>query len=159
MYENIEPILNALNETPRILNELISEINSGLYKKEIVSGKWTIHEHATHVAMSDLQGFQKRLVDFKEKEKPAFTSLSGSNFHSNYYLNLNLEKTVEDFFKVRQQTIDFALSLTDKDWNKEAIHSEYEKYTPNIMLRHLLMHDHNHLYKIEDMGFGIGHVK
>ena len=33
--------------------------------------------------------------------------------------------------------------------------TEYWKYTPYIMLRHLLMHDHSHLYKIEDMGYRI----
>ena len=66
---------------------------------------------------------------------------------------------VKSFFNVRQKTIELAKSLTEEDWSKEAVHPEYEKYTPYIMIRHLLMHDHNHLYKIEDMGFGIGHVK
>ncbi len=159
MNKNITSILNALEETPRILSELISEIDKEMIQKDIVKGKWTIHEHATHIAITDLHGFQERLLNFREKEKPKFTSLSGDNFEKGFYLHLNLEETIEDFYHVRQRTIELAKSLTKEDWEKEGIHPEYKKYTPYIMLRHLLMHDHNHLYKIEDMGFGIGHVK
>ena len=74
-------------------------------------------------------------------------------------MELDLFKTIEDFFSIRQSTIELAHSLDESMWNKEAIHPEYKRYTPYSMLRHLLMHDHFHLYKIEDMGFGIGPIK
>ncbi|MCH2196132.1 DinB family protein [Kordia sp.] len=159
MNQQIEPILNALSETPRLLQELISEINPALYKKQIIHGKWSIHEHATHIGVGDMYGFQKRLKDFKEQEKPVFEPLSGDSFDKNFFIELDLHKTIEDFFEIRHKTIELAKAFDANDWNKLAIHPEYKTYTPYIMLRHLLMHDHNHLYKIEDMAFGIGHVK
>ena len=159
MNPKIETILNALNETPRILKELILEIDTTLYKKKIIKDKWSIHEHATHVAVNDVYGFQKRLEDFKQYEKPIFEPLSGDNFDDNFFIELDLEKTLNDFFKIRENTIELARAFDKNNWNKEAIHPEYKTYTPYIMLRHLLMHDHSHLYKIEDMGFGIGHIK
>ena len=158
MNQKIQPILNALAETPRLLQELILEINPKLYKKKIIKNKWSIHENATHIAVGDIYGFQKRLTDFKEQEKPVFQPLSGDSFDKNFFMELDLKKAITDFFKLRQQTIELVRSFNSKDWNKPAIHPEYKIYTPYIMLRHLLMHDHNHLYKIEDMGFGIGHV-
>tara|TARA_B110000967_G_C18863293_1_gene551284 strand:+ start:1457 stop:1936 length:480 start_codon:yes stop_codon:yes gene_type:complete len=159
MNQKVEPLLKALKETPRLLKELISEIDPVLYKAKIIEGKWSIQEHATHIAVGDLYGFQKRLKDFKQKETPTFKPLSGDSFPNNFFMELDLFKTVEDFFSIRQSTIELAFSLDESAWNKEAIHPEYKKYTPYIMLRHLLMHDHSHLYKIEDMGFGIGHIK
>jgi hypothetical protein len=159
MNQKIETILNALKETPRLLKELITEIDPGLYKENIIKGKWSIHEHATHVAVGDTYGFQKRLKNFKQKENPTFEPLSGDNFPKNFFLELDLTKTLEEFFKIRQSTIELAYTLKSADWHKEANHSEYKRYTPYIMLRHLLMHDQSHLYKIEDMGFGIGHIK
>ncbi|WP_298517959.1 DinB family protein [uncultured Kordia sp.] len=159
MNQKIEPILHALSETPRLLAELISEIDPALYKKEIIKGKWSIHEHATHIGVGDMYGFQKRLQDFKEHEKPIFEPLSGDNFDSTFFIELDLQKTITDFFDMRNKTIELAKEFNADDWNKLAMHPEYKTYTPYIMLRHLLMHDHNHLYKIEDMGFGIGHVK
>jgi hypothetical protein len=159
MNREIETILNALNETPRLLKELIDEINPELYKEKIIKGKWSIHEHATHIAVGDIYGFQKRLEDFRQKENPSFEPLSGDNFDKDFFIQLDLIKSISDFFEIRQKTIELAKSFDSKDWDKLAIHPEYKIYTPYIMLRHLLMHDHNHLYKIEDMGFGLGHVK
>lgn len=69
MNREIETILNALSETPRLLKELITEIDSELYKEEIIKGKWSIHENATHIAVGDIYGFQKRLNDFKQEDK------------------------------------------------------------------------------------------
>lgn len=159
MNRKIETILNALSETPRLLKELISEIDPKLYKKKIIEGKWSIHENATHIAVGDIYIFQKMLKDFKEKQKPTFESLSGENFAEDFFIELDLKKSINDFFEIRQRTIELAKEFNSNDWNKLAIHPEYKTYTPYIMLRHILMHDHNHLYKIEDMGFGIGHIK
>ncbi|CAI8366667.1 MAG: Uncharacterised protein [Polaribacter sejongensis] len=155
MNREIETIISALIETPRLLKELISEIDSKIYKEKIINGKWSIHEHATHIAVSDIYGFQKRLSDFKQKEKPIIEPLSGDNFEKNFFMELDLKKSLDDFFEIRQTTIELAKAFNKNDWNKLAIHPEYKTYTPYIMLRHLLMHDHNHLYKIEDMGLGI----
>lgn len=159
MNRDIETLLNALAETPRLLKELITEIDSELYKKKIIKDKWSIHEHATHVAVGDIYGFQKRLIDFRQETKPTFEPLSGDNFDQDFFIKLDLNKSINDFFEIRLRTIELAKEFNKNDWNKLAIHPEYKTYTPYIMLRHLLMHDHNHLYKIEDMGFGIGHVK
>lgn len=159
MDQDIETILTALRETPRLLKELITEIDPDLYKQDIIKGKWSIHEHATHVAVGDIYGFQKRLEDCKQYKYPIIEPLSGDNFSKNFFLELDLFQTLEEFFKIRQSTIELAHALNKEDWYKEANHPEYKTYTPYIMLRHLLMHDHAHLYKIEDMGFGIGHVK
>ncbi len=159
MNREIESILDALSETPRLLKELIDEIEPKLYKEKIIKGKWSIHEHATHIAVGDIYGFQKRLEDFRQKEKPTFEPLSGDNFDEDFFIKLELKKTINNFFEIRQKTIELAKEFDSNGWDKLAIHPEYKNYTPYIMLRHLLMHDHNHLYKIEDMGFGIGHIK
>lgn len=159
MTREIDTILDALGETPRLLNELISEISPELYRKDIIPGKWSIHEHATHIAVGDIYGFQKRLEAFKSKDQPVFEPLSGDNFDKNFFIELDLEKSIHEFIEIRKTTIELAREFDSNDWDKQAVHPEYKIYTPYIMLRHLLMHDHNHLYKIEDMGFGIGHVK
>lgn len=156
--KEIETILIALSETPIILSELINEIEPELYKKEIITGKWSIHEHATHIAVGDIYGFQKRLKDFKIEETISFEPLSGDNFDEDFFINLDLKQTTNNFFEIRQKTIELAKSFNKNKWNKVAFHPEYKTYTPYIMLRHLLMHDHAHLYKIEDMGLGIKHV-
>ena len=159
MNQNISPILLALQETPRLLKELMLEIDPKLYKKQILTGKWSIHEHATHIAVTDTYGFQKRLKQFQNETVPLIEPLSGDNFDKTFFMSLDLEASIAAFFTTRQTTLKLAKELDNDIWHKQAHHPEYKTYTPYIMLRHLLMHDHAHLYKIEDMGFGIGHVK
>ena len=103
MNREIEHILQALGESPRLLKELITEIDPKLYKKEIIKGKWSIHEHATHIAVGDLYGFQKRIKAFKQEEKPIFQPLSGDDFDDTFFIELNLEKVIHDFFEIRQK--------------------------------------------------------
>ena len=155
MTQEIETILDSLQETPRLLKQLLREIDTKLYKENIVEGKWSIHEHATHMAVGDIYGFQSRLEEFKKKETPIFEPLSGENFPKDFFMELDLNRSVNDFFRVRETTIELARTFNQGDWNKSAVHPEYKSYSPYIMLRHLLMHDHTHLYKIEDMGLGI----
>lgn len=154
MNHTIEPILDALQETPRLLKELINETPKERLQKELIKDKWTIHEHATHIAVGDIYGFHKRLEQFETEKRPIIEPLSGDNFPRDFFINLDLKTTVEEFFEIRSKTIALAKDLKPEDWHKEADHPEYKKYTPYIMLRHLLMHDHTHMYKIEDMGFG-----
>ena len=50
------------------------------------------------------------------------------------------------------QFISGLIRSADKSiWIKEAEHPEYHIYTPYIMLRHRLMHDHFHMYRIEEL--------
>jgi hypothetical protein len=116
MNLKIETILNALNQTPRILHELIHEIDDDLHTEKIIPGKWSIHEHATHVAVGDLYDFQKRLVAFKNEVKPIFQPLSEANFDKDFFLNLDLHKSVEGFYKIRQETIQNAKEFSSEDW-------------------------------------------
>lgn len=150
-----QSLLNSLSDSPRLLQELIHEIPKERLTAELIPGKWTIHEHATHVSVGDKYGFQKRLEQFIAEDRPTIEPLSGDNFDSDFFINLDLDEALDEFILLRNKTIELATQLPVEVWHKEADHPEYSKYTPYIMLRHLLMHDHTHMYKIEDMGFGV----
>ncbi|MDA0195055.1 MAG: hypothetical protein O2951_08420 [Bacteroidetes bacterium] len=36
-------------------------------------------------------------------------------------------------------------------WSKTAVHPEFNKYSHYILLRHAMMHDHFHMYRIEEL--------
>jgi hypothetical protein len=40
---------------------------------------------------------------------------------------------------------------TPDDWEKVATHPEYTHYTLYILARHILMHDHWHMYRMEEL--------
>ncbi len=149
--KSIAEITESLSKTPEILIELLNEIPSDLLKKRRIEHKWTIHEHACHIALGDKFGFHKRIVAFKNELEPKFDPLSGESFDKTFYYEMNLNKALVEFKQLRRKTIELTNDQEPKIWNKNAIHPEYEKYTPYIMLRHLLMHDYFHIYRIEEL--------
>jgi len=149
--KSITEITEALSKTPDILIELLNEIPTDLLKQRRIVNKWTIHEHACHIAMGDKFGFHKRMVAFKNELEPIFEPLSGESFDKNFYFEMNLNEALDEFKQLRSQTIESINNLESEIWNKNGIHPEYEKYTPYIMLRHLLMHDYFHIYRIEEL--------
>ena len=52
---------------------------------------------------------------------------------------------------MRRKTVELARTLSPEDWRKEATQPEYEYYTAKILLRHMLMHDNLHMYRIEQL--------
>ena len=107
------------------------------------------------MCIGDVHGFQKRLPEFLSSNRPKFEPLSGESFPVDHFMKLDLMANIEAFFEARKTSIQMAQSFHPELWDKESDHPEYAKYTPYIMLRHLLMHDHAHLYRIEDLGNGI----
>ena len=148
---NIEKIINTLAHTPQLLEEIIEEIPERMLKQQRIPGKWTIHEHACHICVGDHYVFHPRLAQFKQEEHPDFKPYSGESFDDDYLINMNLTQALQDFKTLRAASVEMAQNLSPSLWNKEGDHPEYTMYTPAIMIRHFVMHDYYHLYRIEEL--------
>jgi len=114
-------------------------------------GKWSIHEHACHIATGDQSGFIDRFKQFINEQRPIIKPLSGESFPPDYLIKMDLNEALDIFFEKRKELISLVRSADKSIWVKEAEHPEYQIYTPYIMLRHRLMHDHFHMYRIEEL--------
>jgi len=151
MKKTKDDILSALRLTPDLLRELLHEFDGVDFKIKPEKNKWSVHEHATHIAIGERFGFHIRMQQFLNEEFPEIQPLSGASFPADFFLKINLSDALNEFLKNRDKTVELAMVFPEHLWNKKASHPEYKKYTPFIMLRHLLMHDLYHLYKIEDL--------
>jgi hypothetical protein len=66
-------------------------------------------------------------------------------------MEADLDFSLQLYTELRAKTVQVARSFDQKDWAKEAYHPEYESYTAKILLRHMLMHDFLHQYRIEQL--------
>jgi uncharacterized damage-inducible protein DinB len=148
---DIHKIITCLEQTPLILKNLISQIPEELYEVRRIKNRWSIHEHACHVATGEKYGFLKRIEQFKKEDRPKIGPLSGESFPPDFYMQMDLKSALKEFENFRKKVIDISNNLEESIWNKEADHPEYKMYTPYIMLRHLLLHDHFHMYRIEEL--------
>lgn len=150
----VEEMLTCLEKTPAILKELVGSVPktpSWRLKERQVEGKWSIHEHACHIVNSH-HLMAERVKSFIENDAPSFKSyIPGKTTPPDELLNMDLDQKMAEFPGLRSKFIDLVRSAPAEAWEKSAEHEEYSEYTLYIMLRHLLMHDHVHMYRMEEL--------
>lgn len=144
--------LEILSATPHILKEMLDEIPPSSLKQRRIPGKWSIHEHACH--LYDAQGMMlSRFETFKTIRNPVFQPfIPGSDATpDDHLIRMDLETSIKSFETDRKKLVTFLQTFNGDDWNNEGSHPEYSTYTPAIFLRHIMMHDHFHMYRIEEL--------
>ncbi|MGI6456193.1 MAG: DinB family protein [bacterium] len=148
---NTELLINSLKFSPERLRELLSDIPPERLKEHRIPGKWSIHENACHLALVDEMMLQ-RLERFMQEEHPEFKPYCpGEGEADVVLLDLDLQTCLEKYATLRRQLVEKLSTLTPDLWQRKAIHPEYLDYTPFIMARHVLLHDHLHMYRIEEL--------
>lgn len=144
-------MIRNLADGPLLLKDLLKEIPEDQYKVQRIPNKWTIHEHVCHLADIEMMMYD-RLLTFKNVDYPVFQPfLPGTNVGDEHLIKENMNKALERYSEHREKMVQLARSFGPQDWIKEASHPEYEVYTPKILIRHMLMHDHLHFYRIEQL--------
>ena len=147
----IDTKLQILASTPDLLEDLLSEIPESLLKERRIEGKWSIHEHAVH--LPEAQGMiNERFRRFKEEQNPVFKPyLPGDTVSDDYLIDVELNIALEKFRKGRIEMITILKSYSSTEWKNEGSHPEYVKINPLLWVRHVMMHDHFHMYRIEEL--------
>lgn len=147
----ISVFINQLEQNSWIYEDLLSEIPLEIMKKRRLGDKWSIHEHACHMAEVEHLMYD-RFLTFKNVEYPVFQPFLQEKARPEIQLlDMNFKKAVRQFKEERKKTIQLIRQFEETDWKKEATHPEYQQYNAKILLRHLLMHDHFHMYRMEEL--------
>lgn len=149
MKESAAVCIAQMGQNKKILRALLDDISSERYEQNFGDGIWSVREHLSHLAA--VQPVQiERIKAFLEKEKPEVVP---------YYPGQETKKTSADidslyaeFCRDRDIQLEMVRSADDGVFRKEAVHPGYVKYSFEILLRHLVMHDQFHFYRIEDIG-------
>ena len=148
----IPDILNSLRQAPGVLTDLVGTIPEKRMALRRGDGFWTISAHVSHLAQVQplLLG---RLRRFRDETRPSFVP----------YVPADDEKVPEpapliptasalaQFSKLRAAQLDLIENWDAAIWSKEADHPEYDCYTGLILVRHILMHDYWHMYRMEEL--------
>jgi uncharacterized damage-inducible protein DinB len=151
--ETIKLLLQALGPTPHLLEDMIRRIPSSRLKARRAAKGWSIHTHACHLVGVQPMLYE-RLQRFTLEEHPTFTPYfpdKAGEDPEGALLRLDLETSLKAFHDYRRQLMHFAAGAPNAFWEQKATHPEYDEYTPLILLRHMLMHEHLHMYRIETL--------
>ncbi len=147
----IDILKTQLRQNLEIFQDLLTNINKEQLKTRRRPQKWSIHEHICHMAEVETATYD-RFLTFKNVEYPVFQPfLQGTTRPEDHLINMKLKKAIRQYKDTRAKTLTLLNSFENQDWEKEATHPEYKICTPKILLRHLVMHDQFHLYRIEEL--------
>ena len=146
-----EQLIDALERGPHIVIPMIRQADSSALKRRPARGKWSIHEHACHLAMAD-ELYQRRLDIMVSQDKPVIKSYDpGRDDPEDALLHVDLEDALARYTTLRKELVRRLRVLTPEDWSKRADHDEYNSYGMFTMIRHLALHDFFHAYRIEEL--------
>jgi uncharacterized damage-inducible protein DinB len=150
--QDIRDLLDGLRRTPRVLSEFVKTIPEAKLDVRRGQGFWTIAEHVSHLAE-----VQPMLLDrferFMHEPRPEFVPYlpADGEEYADTPERVDTAAALERFARYREKQVDLLERADDAIWHRTAIHPEYEDYSFYILVRHTLMHDFWHMYRIEEL--------
>ena len=149
--KTIEQFMDALELSGSILENLVESIPAELYQLQRRPEFWTIAEHVDHLA--DVQSMLlERIERFQKEEHPEFIPYFPAEEElANGPKEIDLKDSLGRFKSERGRQLELLQNMNEGDWSKSAAHPEYRQYSLPILVRHILMHDYWHMYRIEEL--------
>jgi hypothetical protein len=149
--ETVASVLEALERAPSIVVPLVREVPPMLVKRRPAPTKWSVHEHACHLAQVDRM-YSIRLDLILTHPEPVITPYDpGRDEPDDVFLRMDLEQSLEQYVEDRKALVTRLRQLAPEGWNRTAEHGEYSHYSVFIMFRHVALHDLFHAYRIEEL--------
>jgi hypothetical protein len=64
---------------------------------------------------------------------------------------MDIAAVLQEFEEYRKKQLTLLETADDIIWRRTASHPEYDRYSLYILTRHVLMHDHWHMYRMEEL--------
>ena len=149
--ETTAAVIDALERAPAIVVPLVREVPPQRLKQRPSPGRWSVHEHACHLAHVH-QLFFDRLEVMLASPAPVITPYDpGTGDPDDLLLALDLDASLARYEADRARLVARVRQLTPDQWQRRAEHGEYSHYSVFIMFRHLALHDFLHAYRIEEL--------
>ena len=149
--QDIPDLLECLRRSVNILSAFVASIPEDKLNRRRGTGTWSVAEHACHLAQIQPM-MLARLQRFLSEDRPEFVPfIPGEAEEEDRPPKMEIKATLAEFAQYRQKQLELLEMADDALWQKTAIHPEYDLYTLYILIRHILMHDHWHMYRMEQL--------
>jgi hypothetical protein len=113
-----------------------------------VKDYWTIYQHVEHLAESQ-KVLLHRMNLFLSEEKPVIKPYGPNG--NDAAVRLPIQSHVDEFERLRNQQIVVIRNAGEEVWRKSGEHPEFKKYSFDILVRHALLHDGFHMWRMEEL--------
>lgn len=150
--ENKLALLEGLRQAPAILSAFVSDIAEDKLDRRRGDGCWTIAEHLSHLAHVQPM-LLERIQRFLDEDRPEFIPYIPGETEDEPTTpeRMAIAAALSQFSAIRKSQLGLLEGASDATWAKQAVHPEYDQYGFHILVRHILMHDHWHMYRMEEL--------
>ncbi len=150
--ENKMALLEGLRRAPAILSAFVADIPEERLDRRRGDGFWTIAEHLSHLAHVQPM-ILERIQRFLDEERPEFIPYIPGEQEDEPATpeRMAIDAALAQFSAIRKRQLSLLEGAPDETWRKQAVHPEYDQYGFLILARHILMHDHWHMYRMEEL--------
>lgn len=151
MDRSIPAVLDALERAPSIVLPLVREVPATIVKRRPTTGKWSVHEHACHLAVVHRLFFERLDLMLRDPAPVITPYLPDKADPDDMLLTMDLEQSMTRYADDRRRLVANLRQLEPSDWHRTGEHGEYSHYSVFIMFRHVALHDFLHAYRIEEL--------
>ena len=146
-----ESVIMALENAPALILPLVREVPAEILKRRPQPEKWSAHEHACHLAEVHPLFFNRLELMLTESRPRLKLYNPDEAMEKGALLKVDLDEALGRFTRDRERLVELLKDLSEDDWQREALHEEYDHYSVLIMFRHVALHDMLHAYRIEEL--------
>lgn len=150
--KDMPDLLEGLKRSASILSAFIQTIPADALHRRRDAACWTPAEHASHLAQVQPM-LLERLQRFRDEEHPVFVPYipGEGDEEPDTPEVMSIDAALEQFSRYRTKQTDLLASASATTWEKTGSHPEFALYSCYILARHILMHDHWHMYRMEEL--------
>ncbi len=150
--KDIPDLLVGLNRSANVLSAFVQTIPADQRNRRRGDDGWTIAEHVSHLAQVQPM-LLERLQRFRDEDHPVFVPYipGEGEEESDTPEVMPVDAAMEQFTFFRGRQVALLNGVTATVWEKTGSHPEYTIYSFYILVRHILMHDHWHMYRMEEL--------
>ena len=111
-------------------------------------GAWTLRDIAAHLAATEKECFEPRLLAMAAGERPRFDWYSNDERD---FDSITLEAALTEWTETRERLVEFLRGLSDDQRKGVGIHATFGEISVDDYLRIALEHDRDHLGALEKL--------
>lgn len=147
----IRSVVEGLERAPHLVAPLVREVPREILKRRPKPGKWSAHEHACHLAAVHPLFFTRLELMLSQDHPVIRPYLPDKGDPDDALLTVDLDEALARFEAERGRLVKRVRALPAAAWDRTGEHGEYNRYSVFVMLRHVVMHDMLHAYRIEEL--------
>jgi hypothetical protein len=144
-------LIQGLKLGTKILEDFVSGVPEAQLHSRRREGFWSLYDHVEHLAETQSM-LSKRLERFVKEERPEFVPYFPDEQEEKKEKTIKpISEILTSYARWRDKQVKLIESGDAALWEKTAIHPEYKQYSFKILVRHILLHDSFHLYRMEEL--------